>query len=309
MLERFDLHSNAVAAIRHHRGLANREKTVEQTTDIGQHFWISAPAYLLLVMAAVAALEMLAPRREPQKNTGLRWFNNLALGWLNYWLTNTAAVYALIWVASLAPTLDIGLLLGKNLHPLLGFLILLASTQLLSYWSHWLFHNVPFLWGFHAVHHSDVDFDFSTSYRHHPFEPLISLLLSTPLVLILGLDPLVAFSYQLYASTATVFSHANIKLPTWLEKSIHWFILTPDFHRVHHSSNPEFTNSNYGTLLPWFDYLFGTAKHWDDAQHVSGEIGLEYLREPRDSRLDRIILTPFNIPKSSGNQPEKPKKS
>jgi hypothetical protein len=72
-----------------------------------------------------------------------------------------------------------------------------------------------------------------------------------------------------------------------------FFLVTPDFHRLHHRSDRRYTDSNYGSMLPWFDYLFGTASDCDFQDQRKMTLGLEYAREPQDSRLDRMI---FQLP-------------
>jgi sterol desaturase/sphingolipid hydroxylase (fatty acid hydroxylase superfamily) len=84
-----------------------------------------------------------------------------------------------------------------------------------------------------------------------------------------------------------------LRLPERLDSVLRKFILTPDFHRLHHSSEARFTDSNYGSMVPWFDYLFGTASNRPYDEQTDMELGLEYLRQPRDSRLDRLVLIPF----------------
>jgi len=74
---------------------------------------------------------------------------------------------------------------------------------------------------------------------------------------------------------------------------LRWFIVTPDMHRVHHSIVPRETNSNFGFNLPWWDRLFGTYRAQPAAGHDAMTIGIEQFRDPRELRLDRMLLQPF----------------
>lgn len=246
--------------------------------------------------------EMLAPRRKEAGGIAWRWGNNFSLGLVSWYLTAMGNTLLVLWIADWTDQRDLGLLPALGLGPVPEFVILLASTQLLSYWVHVAFHRVPWLWPLHAVHHSDTEVDVSTSYRHHPLEPLLTLPVSAPLVFMLGVSLEAVAIYRLFAVAATVFSHGNVRIPEGLERYLRLVVLTPDFHRVHHSSDARYTNSNYGSLVPWFDYLFGSARHRPYSEHETMELGLEYLREPRDSRFDHLLTQPLSVPTVSGRE-------
>ncbi|KGE03073.1 sterol desaturase family protein [Pseudohaliea rubra] len=249
-----------------------------------------------VTFALFMAWEAAAPRRRNGSGLVWRWGNNFSLGLLNWYLIATANTALILWLARWTDVEGIGLLAHLAMPHWAGFLLLLASTQLLSYWLHRAFHQVPWLWPIHAVHHSDTEVDVSTSYRHHPLEPLLTLPISLPIVLLLGPSLEAAAAYRVFAVAASVFSHSNVGLPEPIERILRRFLLTPDFHRTHHSAEQRYTNSNYGSLVPWFDYLFGTARHRPHGEQATMPLGLEYLREPTDSRLDRLLMTPLEVP-------------
>ena len=58
--------------------------------------------------------------------------------------------------------------------------------------------------------------------------------------------------------TLSLFHHANLKLPLWLERLLSLVVVTPAFHSPHHNEWKRDTNSNYGFIFPWWDWLFGT---------------------------------------------------
>ena len=165
----------------------------------------------------------------------------------------------------------------------------------MSYWIHRAFHRVSWLWPLHAVHHSDTQLDVSSTFRHHPLEPLLTMPLTAPVVLALGVSPEAALAYRLFDVFFQVFSHSNIRIPQAMERYLRLVVLTPDFHRTHHNAEQRYTDSNYGSLVPWFDYLFGTARHQDYNAQETSVIGLEYLRDPADSRLDRLLTMPVRV--------------
>lgn len=258
--------------------------------------------FTFVVFGVCMLWEMFAPRRAETAGVAWRWSNNFSLGLVSWYLTAVANTLLVLWVADWTDQREIGLMPVLQWGPVAEFLILLASTQLLSYWLHVAFHRIPALWRIHAVHHSDTAVDVSTSYRHHPLEPLLMLPISAPLVFLLGVSLEAVAAYRLFAVLANVFSHSNARVPEVLERRLRWLVLTPDFHRVHHSSDPRYTNSNYGSLVPWFDYVFGSARHRPYSEHETMELGLEYLREPGDSRFDHLLTQPLSVPGAAGQE-------
>ena len=158
---------------------------------------------------------------------------------------------------------------------------------------HRAFHKVPALWRIHQVHHADTEVDFSTTYRHHPFEVLIMQAATVPVIVVLAPPVTAVLAQELIRTVINVVAHGNIHVPERVNRVLLWFMVTPDFHRLHHSSDRRFTDSNYGATLPWFDYLFKTASHKPFAEQATMQLGLEYARAPEDSRVDRLLLMPF----------------
>ncbi|MDO3388268.1 sterol desaturase family protein [Gilvimarinus sp. SDUM040013] len=246
--------------------------------------------------------EMLAPRRQAGKQTSYRWLNNGLLTLLNIFLGRWFYALLLAGVASLSFDHKIGLVGAWSIGFWGGLLLAFVVFELLDYWLHRAFHASSYLWRFHAVHHSDTDLDFSSAYRHHPFEVLLTIFLHLPIVLVLGLPPAAILVYQLFRNFMAVFSHSNIYLPLSVDRVLRCFVVTPDFHRTHHSSERTYTNSNYSSSVSWPDYIFRTIRLRDFAEQADFELGLEYLRSPEDSRTDRLLLLPFRWPGASINR-------
>lgn len=255
---------------------------------------------LVFTFAAITVAllwEMLTPRRTLQQGLAWRWSNNVALSLISQSIATAASAAIVIGLSDWTQSNEFGLFLRVDAPAPLVFLVLLVATQLVLYLMHIAYHRYRWLWPIHAVHHTDVDVDVTTSYRHHPLEALVSVILISPLVLLLGIPTEVAISYSLFLIAVTLFSHCNIRLPQVLEKFIRPIIVTPEFHRLHHCSEAQYTNSNYGAAVPWFDYLFGTASTRPYEDHETMELGLEYLREPADSRVDKLLWEPVLVRK------------
>lgn len=141
--------------------------------------------------------------------------------------------------------------------PTNGWTILAAIllADLAYYWEHRFVHRVGFAWATHAVHHSSPYFNISVAYRFGPLDGLMPLAFHLPLVLI-GFNPLVVFLAEMVVQLYQTLLHTEVvkKLP----KPIEAIFNTPSHHRVHHGSNPQYLDKNYGGILIIWDKLFGS---------------------------------------------------
>ena len=237
--------------------------------------------------------ESLWPRRVEKSGLARRWTHNFSLTCIGAAIAYGLAALTPVATAWLAQYYQLGLLSQLDAGLLVGFALTLVVYEFIGYFTHFLFHKVPALWRIHAVHHNDVELDISSTYRHHPLEICITYAMTLPLILLLGLPVLAVLLYQAVRGAMHVLAHSNIYIPEVVNRWLQYFIVTPDFHRLHHCSDRAFTDSNYGTVSPWFDYLFGTASRRPFAEQETMQLGLEYAREPRDSRIDQLLLMPF----------------
>jgi sterol desaturase/sphingolipid hydroxylase (fatty acid hydroxylase superfamily) len=237
--------------------------------------------------------ESLWPRRVEKAGLARRWTNNFSLTFIGHAVAAALAALTPVATAWVAQHYQLGILTKLNPGLFIGFLLTLFAYELLGYGMHVLFHKVPMLWRIHAVHHSDVELDISSTYRHHPLEIVITYALLLPVIIALGPPVVAVLLYQSIRGAVNVLSHSNIYIPESVNRWLTYFVVTPDFHRLHHSSDKNFTNSNYAPVLPCLDYLFGTATRRPFVEQEAMELGLEYARDPRDSRLDQMLLMPF----------------
>src|SRR5580700_960319 len=137
------------------------------------------------------------------------------------------------------------------------------ANEIGGYWGHRWSHEIPFLWRFHAIHHSAEEIDWLVTVKAHPVDMFFTRLCATVPLYVLGLAQplgnridivpiLVTFATTFWAD----FIHANVSLRFgWLE----WLISTPAFHHWHHTNDgPEVINKNYSAMLPLVDKCFGT---------------------------------------------------
>lgn len=247
---------------------------------------------LIGAMALGMVFEMLAPLRQVSKVPLGRWCNNLLLTILNYALLMMLGPLLLGAAYALFGTEPKGLLAYIGASWWLSLLLVFLVLEFVTYWVHRASHSWAWLWRLHAVHHTDTEQDVTTTWRHHPLSFLLSSLTTLPILIMLGPDLSVLVIYNVLHALIATLSHANVSLGTTFNRMLGWFLVTPDFHRIHHSVDPRYTNSNYGTLCSLYDYIFGTTQHWTRQQHLTESIGLEYCREPKDSRLDQLLILP-----------------
>lgn len=247
----------------------------------------------LVVFAVFAIWEIFAPRRRKSLPKMMRWVNNVSISVINVLTTRLIIPVTLVFVAGSAESSNIGLLNSVELPAWLAIVIAVLLFDLALYTQHIIFHKVHFLWRLHRMHHADLDFDVTTGIRFHPVEILLSLTIKMLMVLAIGAPIIAVLIFEVLLSTTSLFNHANIRIPLAIDKLLRLFLVTPDMHRVHHSVVPNETNSNFGFNLPWWDYIFSTYRAQPKAGHDKMVIGLEYFRDTRELRLDRLLLQPF----------------
>jgi len=165
-----------------------------------------------------------------------------------------------------------------------------------AYFGHRCCHEIPFLWRFHAIHHSAEHVDFLVSTRAHPVDIVFTRLCGLIPLYVLGLAApvpgtasLTAVVFILVGTVWGFFIHANLR---WRFGPLEWLISTPAFHHWHHTNDgPAYINKNYAALLPWVDRLFGTLYLPKDKQPARYGIG-----DPIPASFLDQLVQPFLMP-------------
>lgn len=205
-----------------------------------------------------APLERMFPHNKQQRLFRTEWREDLF-----YFLLSSMMVQLITFLA-LAPSTIILAKTGTladarawvgGLPWIVQFLAAMLLTDLSQYWFHRLFHRIPFLWGFHAVHHSAKSMDWLAGARMHFVEIILLRGVTSLPLLTFGFAPSVMQAYvgmvYIYASLV----HANLRGDfDWLGK----WVVVPRFHHWHHAIEVEGVDKNFAIHFPWLDRIFGT---------------------------------------------------
>ena len=245
------------------------------------------------IFAAMAAWEVLAPRREQKLARGTRWPGNIGIVVLDTVLVRLVLPTTAVGLALVAEARGWGLMHALGLPLWASIPLAIVALDLAIYLQHVLFHAVPALWRLHRVHHADLEIDVTTGARFHPIEILLSMGIKLGVVAALGTPAVAVLIFEILLNATSMFNHSNVRMPLRLDRGLRWIVVTPDMHRVHHSIAARETNSNFGFNLPWWDRLFGTYRGQPAAGHEGMTIGIEQFRDPAEQRLDHMLTQPF----------------
>ena len=149
----------------------------------------------------------------------------------------------------------------SSLMPVWAIWILtFVMIDLVFYFYHRISHRVNFLWAIHMSHHSSEEMNFAVSFRQAWFGPISKLPFFVVLPF-LGFDPTIVAVAGVISTLWGIFGHTQIinKLGP-----LEWFLNTPSHHRVHHGSNDQYIDKNYGNLFIVWDKMFGTFEPEDE---------------------------------------------
>ena len=236
---------------------------------------------MMLMTVTIVPVMMLLEWRWPAKRQPWRHY----LFGARYWLSNMALLSFVMpvfntGVAFGAQRVGLGLIdlralgLGGFAGVIVAMLVSTVIIDFFTYWFHRSLHADAWLWQTHVLHHADEHMNAMTAQRGHMAETfLVSLFINLPMAVLFKLPPvtigvvsLLPFAYQFLA-------HSNIRLnygPLW------WLIISPDYHRIHHSVEPHHRDKNFANWFPVWDVVFGTAYVPEkDERPATGVPGLE----------------------------------
>jgi sterol desaturase/sphingolipid hydroxylase (fatty acid hydroxylase superfamily) len=245
------------------------------------------------VLLLVAVGEVISPRRPLKDNRKKRWVTNLSLIFIDSAVVRLLFPILPVALAATAEERGWGLLNVFRLSHWTGIVLSLLLLDFIIYLQHLMFHYIPVLWRLHRMHHTDLDLDVTSGNRFHPLEIVISMLIKLTAILLLGAPAQAILIFEVVLNASAMFNHGNIKLPAAFDRLLRTCLVTPDMHRVHHSTIARETNSNFGFNLPWWDHIFGTYRNQPEQGHMEMTIGLKEYRDPKKLTLLRLLVQPL----------------
>lgn len=224
------------------------------------------------------------------------WRTDLAYFFLSHLLVQ----FILIVVTTSTTTIDLMVASEtvktwiRSLPVWLQFLMAVFAADLFQAGLHRAYHNIPWLWRFHAVHHSSRHMDWLAGSRTHLVEVLLTRSAVLLPLVVLGFSAEAVNSYIILVGLQAVLAHANLGIRFgWLE----YLIVLPRYHHWHHAREQAYIDVNYAIHLPLVDILMGTFKLPKDGSWPA-EYGVMKLESVPDDFF-RQQISPFLPPRKA----------
>ncbi|WP_373547411.1 sterol desaturase family protein [Chamaesiphon sp.] len=247
------------------------------------------PVKLVVVIITIVSLLILEnkfPFFHYQNSLRSRIANNFELGVVN---SIAASLFTIaISGSGLLVRSHLGLIATMSSPVIAGILSFLILDIYMYFW-HRMMHRLPLAWRFHRVHHTDRSMNVSTAYRFHAIEIISSSIPKLVLIWWLGIAGNFVLIYELVFTVIVALHHSNLRLPASIERLLASVILTPNYHRIHHSQIVTETNSNYSSVFIWWDRLFGTYHARPDIDNI--QLGVS--DEVRELNIWQSIVLPI----------------
>src|SRR5262245_14701698 len=220
-------------------------------------------------LALVYGLQLLAPYRGRRLVSTPSWRQNLPLAILNSALLALVCGACVCTATRAAEVRGWGLLRALAAPPWLAAVATLVVLDAALWVWHRANHGLGWLWRFHRVHHSDVDFDLTTALRFHTGELLLSLPLKVGVVLALGASIPGVLAFEVVFGLFNVLIHGSVGLPAAWEARMSALFVVPTAHRRHHSIETGRRAANFGTVFSLWDRAVGTWRGGDAATPIA----------------------------------------
>lgn len=250
------------------------------------------PAIFVALLLLLGAWERARPLRLSDPQRPLRWFANfgmVAIGTVLVMVLQLSLLAVAIW----AEREGFGLFNRIEAPVVAEIALAWLLLDLAIYAQHRASHENRWLWQLHRVHHSDVEFDVTSGLRFHPAELLASQLFKIALIALLGAPWIAVLAFEIGLSSFALFTHSNLRLNPRLERALRWLVVTPDMHRIHHSTHRDEHDSNYSNVLSLWDHLLRSYTREAREDHRKMRIGLNQFRVPSAQTLPSLLGQPL----------------
>ena len=249
----------------------------------------SAGAFLLLGLI-FWPMEKVFPARHGQKIFRAAWWTDFFffLGQYLFWGGLVIAVLSTIetWISSMVSADFRNAVAGQPLW--LQLIEVLLLSDLCIYWGHRIQHKIPFLWRFHAIHHSAEHLDWLAAHREHPIDTIYTMTIINLPLMIVGFPIETMGGILAFRGLWAIYIHSNVRLPIGWVRVI---IGAPELHHWHHDRDRN--AGNYANISPLMDVIFGTYRC---PNHEPESFG---IREPIPQNYTGQLLHPFKIRKKT----------
>ncbi len=237
--------------------------------------WLAVDFFVLnlvLYSAVFIPLERLFALRAGQPVFRRHWLVDLTYFFINSLLIEVLTIFTLKPALILFDWARVGWVSGAvgSLPLLLQVPVIVCVADFTQYWVHRTFHAVPFLWPFHAIHHSAEEMDWLAGSRLHLVDVILTRGLTYVPIFVLGFSKAALMVYVFLVAVQATFIHANVR---WQFRPVRRIVATPAFHHWHHSAEREAVDKNFSVHTPVWDILFRTyylPDRWPSRYGLSG---------------------------------------
>jgi sterol desaturase/sphingolipid hydroxylase (fatty acid hydroxylase superfamily) len=228
---------------------------------------------MLLMTLIFSPIEVLWPAYPKQNVFRSEWLTDIVYFLSTHLPIQITTFLILLPATQLSSILNIPSVVNAvgHLPWLVQFFLAVVVADLAEYFIHRCFHTVPFMWRFHAIHHSSESLDWIAGSRSHIVDDIaVRGFILIPMMLVFPHNMLVA--YLFFVNFHATWTHCNFG-PTikWLEP----YLIQPRYHHWHHTSQTEAIDKNFAIHFPWIDRIFGTyylpKDKWPDTYGLHNE--------------------------------------
>ena len=249
---------------------------------ISSHFWnIATAAFIFL------PLERLLPRNRTQGIFRQKWSMDLVYTVLGGIISTAGTIVTIIagvfCFSHMVPEGVKTFIVSQNL--ILQVIAIAFIADLWYYYAHRLFHRMPALWKFHAIHHSIEDMDWLAAHRVHPVDQILTTGVSLMIPIVLGFSTPAFAAYGILRRWHSLLKHSNVNFGFgWLNK----IFVSPTFHHWHHANQIEAHDKNFAGMFSVIDRAFGTAI--DNEEKGPDVYGVD---DPLPNSFSAQMIAPF----------------
>ena len=207
---------------------------------------------LLFLLTYLA--EHLFPQRKELLTTN-HDLKNIMVGLVNLVFSFSTGYY-LQQLMHYASAKHFGLIPFTKIPNTLSVVLQILCIDLFVYWWHRLNHKLPLFWRFHKFHHEDESMNTTTAVRFHTVELFFAVIAKAVFLTLMGITVIGLVAYGILFFPVVLLVHSNIRINQKADFLLRKIIISPLMHRIHHSNIVVETNSNYGSVFPFWDIFF-----------------------------------------------------